>query len=195
MKLIVPGFKPAELQHAIFFTRLMLPAQICFYEGSILTAVQYAKGQFVIPSLAPLIYNTAIILGGALLSRWIGITGFSVGVLCGALAGNFLLQIYGAYRSGAKFFPNFDVRHPGFWLFAKLSSAHHARPGTCIRGRLDHPLFRVVSPARLDYLAEIRKNVDAGAAGIGRARQSAWRRSPYLAQLYSEKNSKISTGY
>ena len=118
---IAPGFSPPERARVVFLTRLMLPAQICFYEGSILSAVQYAKGQFVIPSLAPLIYNIGIILGGILLAPVIGITGFAVGVLAGALTGNFLLQIYGAYRAGASFSPSFDVKHPGFWLFLKLS--------------------------------------------------------------------------
>src|SRR5580692_1382729 len=42
-QLIAPGFGPQEKQRVIFLTRLMLPAQICFYEGSILSAVQYAK--------------------------------------------------------------------------------------------------------------------------------------------------------
>jgi putative peptidoglycan lipid II flippase len=83
--------------------------------------VQYAKGQFVIPSLAPIIYNIGIILGGILLAPSIGITGFAVGVLGGAILGNFLLQIYGAHRAGAKFSPSFNVRHPGFWMFLKLS--------------------------------------------------------------------------
>src|SRR6201997_3942399 len=54
VSVIAPGFSPAERERVVFLTRLMLPAQICFYQGSILTAVQYAKGQFVIPSLAPL---------------------------------------------------------------------------------------------------------------------------------------------
>ena len=99
----------------------MLPAQICFYEGSILSAVQYAKNRFIIPSLAPILYNIGIILGGVLLSSRIGITGFAVGVLGGAICGNFLLQIYGAWRAGANFRPNFNVRHPGFWMFLKLS--------------------------------------------------------------------------
>jgi putative peptidoglycan lipid II flippase len=121
MELIAPGFSPAEKARAIFLTRLMLPAQICFYQGSILSAVQYAKGQFVVPSLAPVVYNVGIILGGVLLSPRIGITGFAVGVLAGALAGNFLLQVYGAKRAGARFRPNLDIRHPGFWLFIKLT--------------------------------------------------------------------------
>ena len=79
------------------------------------------KGQFIIPSLAPLVYNIAIILGGVLLSCAHRHTGFAVGVLGGAIVGNFLLQIYGAYRAGAIYLPNFNVRHPGFWMFLKLS--------------------------------------------------------------------------
>jgi putative peptidoglycan lipid II flippase len=50
-----------------------------------------------------------------------GITGFAVGVLGGALAGNLLLQIYGARRAGARFTPNLALGHPGFRLFVKLS--------------------------------------------------------------------------
>jgi putative peptidoglycan lipid II flippase len=121
VRLIAPGFSPAERDHVILLTRLMLPAQFCFYQGSILSAVQYAKNQFVVPSLAPIVYNVGIILGGVLLSPKLGVTGFAVGVLGGAIAGNFLLQIYGAKRAGAKFFPNFNTSHPGFWLFLKLS--------------------------------------------------------------------------
>jgi len=119
--LIAPGFDPAQKERVVFLTRLMLPAQVCFYLGSILSAVQYAKGQFIVPSLAPVIYNLGIILGGVLLSSRYGITGFAVGVVAGALAGNFLLQVYGARRAGARFAPNFDLGHPGFRLFVKLT--------------------------------------------------------------------------
>ena len=120
-QLIAPGFGPKEKSTVIFLTRLMLPAQFCFYQGSILSAVQYAKGQFVIPSLGPVVYNVMIIVGGLLLSSRIGMTGFAVGVLAGAIIGNLLLQIYGAYRAGARFKPNLNLRHPGFTLFLRLA--------------------------------------------------------------------------
>jgi len=118
---IAPGFAPQAKARAVFLTRIMLPAQIFFYLGSILTAVQYAKAQFVIPSVAGVIYNLGVISGGVLLSSRVGITGFAVGVLGGALFGNFLLQIYGARRAGARFTPNLNIRHPGFRWFIKLS--------------------------------------------------------------------------
>jgi putative peptidoglycan lipid II flippase len=121
VSLIAPGFGLVERARVIFLTRLMLPAQFFFYQGGILSAVQYAKGRFVVPSLAPLIYNLFIILGGIFLASRVGITGFAVGVLVGALLGNFLLQIYGAHQVGAKFSLALDLRHPGFRLFIKLA--------------------------------------------------------------------------
>src|SRR5580700_654111 len=112
--LIAPGFAPAERERLIFLTRLMLPAQFCFYQGSILSAVQYAKGRFLIPSFAPVIYNVMIILGGWFLASRIGMTGFAVGVLVGAVAGNFLFQVYGAATVGMRFRANLNLLHPGF---------------------------------------------------------------------------------
>ena len=118
---IAPGFSPEGRARVVFLTRLMLPAQFCFYQGSILSAVQYAKGRFIIPSLAPLIYNIMIILGGWLLAPYIGMTGFAVGVLCGAFLGNLALQAYGAHTIGARFTPNFNLGHPGFRMFVRLA--------------------------------------------------------------------------
>jgi putative peptidoglycan lipid II flippase len=183
---IAPGFNPAERERVVFLTRLMLPAQICFYQGSILSAVQYAKGQFVVPSLAPLVYNIGIILGGVTLSSRLGMTGFAVGVLGGAIAGNFLLQIYGAYRAGARFSPNFDVRHPGFWLFLKLSVPIMLAVSLSFT---DDWIIRwfgsYLQPASITWLSygKTLMRVPLGVVGQGVGVASF----PVLAQLYSEK--------
>jgi putative peptidoglycan lipid II flippase len=118
---IAPGFHGSQRDLLVFLTRVMLPAQICFYVGGVLAAVQYVRGKFLVPSLAPIVYNTAIILGGFLLAPRIGVAGFSVGVVAGAVAGNLLLQIYGAWRVGARYRPRLDLKHPGFVLFVKLT--------------------------------------------------------------------------
>jgi len=116
-----PGFAPAEKARVVFLTRLMLPAQICFVLGSVLAAVQYAKNQFLVPSLAVVVYNAFIVIGGWTLARRIGMTGFALGVLAGAVLGNLLLQIYGVTRAQGRFRPNLNLRHPGFKLFLKLA--------------------------------------------------------------------------
>ena len=121
INITTPGFRPAEKAQVVFYTRLMLPAQICFVLGSIMASVQYAKHRFLIPSLALVIYNSFIVIGGWTLARYVGMTGFALGVLVGAILGNLLLQIYGARRAGARFRPNLRLGHPGFKLFLKLA--------------------------------------------------------------------------
>jgi putative peptidoglycan lipid II flippase len=182
---IAPGFQPAERARLIFLTRLMLPAQVCFYLGSILSAVQYAKAQFVVPSLAPLIYNVGIILGGILLSPRIGITGFAVGVLAGAAAGNFLLQIYGARRAGARFSPNLDVGHPGFRLFIKLTIPIMLALSLVFT---DDWIIRwfgsYLVPASITWLSYAKTLMRVPLGVVGQAVGVA--SFPFLAQLYSE---------
>ena len=185
VELIAPGFNPTEKARVIFLTRLMMPAQICFYQGSILSAVQYAKGQFVVPSLAPVVYNLGIILGGVLLSPRIGITGFAVGVLAGAVAGNLLLQIYGARRAGARFKPNLDLRHPGFWLFVKLTIPIMLALSLVFT---DDWIIRwfgsYLVPASITWLSYAKTLMRVPLGVVGQAVGVA--SFPFLAQLYSE---------
>src|SRR3984885_5894947 len=184
--LIAPGFAPAERDRLIFLTRLMLPAQFCFYEGSILSAVQYAKGRFLIPSLAPVVYNVMIVLGGLLLASRIGMTGFAVGVLAGAILGNFLLQIYGAISVGVRFRPNLNLRHPGFLLFLRLSVPIMLALSLVFT---DDWVIRwfgsYLQPASITWLSygKTLMRVPLGVVGQGVGVASF----PFLAQLYSEK--------
>ncbi len=185
VKLIAPGFKAAEKAQVIFLTRLMLPAQICFYMGSILSAVQYAKARFVVPSLAPVVYNVGIILGGLLLGPRIGITGFAVGVLGGALVGNFLLQVWGAGRAGARFRPNLDARHPGFLLFLKLAVPIMLALSLAFT---DDWIIRwfgsYLQPASITWLSYAKTLMRVPLGVVGQAVGVA--SFPFLAQLYSE---------
>jgi putative peptidoglycan lipid II flippase len=186
LHVIAPGFNPREKAHAVYLTRLMMPAQIFFYLGSILSAVQYAKGRFAIPSLAPVIYNLGIILCGFLLASNMGITGFSVGVLIGAFAGNFLLQVYGARSVAARFKPNLDLGHPGFRLFIKLAIPVMLALSVVYS---DDWIIRwfgsYLAPASITWLsyAKILMRVPIGVIGQAVGVASF----PFLAQLYAEK--------
>ncbi|MEW6260610.1 MAG: murein biosynthesis integral membrane protein MurJ [Thermodesulfobacteriota bacterium] len=110
---LAPGLQdPHVLKTAVRMSRILLPAQGCFFIGGLLSAVQYARGRFLFPALAPLIYNAGIITGGLLLGRWIGMEGFSWGVLTGALVGHLVLQWFGARRVGMRWYGPVRLRHP-----------------------------------------------------------------------------------
>lgn len=110
---LAPGLQdPTVFKAAVRMSRILLPAQGCFFIGGLFSAVQYARGQFLFPALAPLVYNAGIIMGGLLLGRWIGMEGFSWGVLAGALIGHLVLQWFGARRVGMRWYGPVRLRHP-----------------------------------------------------------------------------------
>jgi putative peptidoglycan lipid II flippase len=117
-----PGLEdPQTLAAAVRMTRIILPAQLFFFAGGLLMAVQFAREQFLLPALAPLIYNVGIIAGGVLLGPWLGIEGFAWGVLAGALSGNFLLQWAGARRAGMRFQAAWQWAHPDVKEYLRLT--------------------------------------------------------------------------
>lgn len=112
-----------QLDEVAALTRIVAPAQLFFLVGSLLMAVQYARRQFLIPALAPLVYNLSIIAGG-LISWAFGNpspAGFVYGALAGAILGNFSLQVVGAKRAGLRWMPGTRWRHPALWEYAVLA--------------------------------------------------------------------------
>jgi putative peptidoglycan lipid II flippase len=67
-------------------TRILLPAQIFFVTGGVLRGALMARGHFVSQSLAPVIYNLAIIACGVSRSGRGSARGFAWGALVGAIA-------------------------------------------------------------------------------------------------------------
>ncbi len=118
---VARGFDPWQKERLAYFVRIILPAQYCFYIGGILMAVQYAREKFFVPVLAPIIYNAGIIAGGLILGPKLRMAGFCYGVLAGAAVGPLLLQIWGARRVGARYYPVMELRHPAFREFLILT--------------------------------------------------------------------------
>ncbi len=120
--LLAPGRDdPLFKSMAVRMTRIILPAQLFFFAGGLFAAVQFARERFFIPALAPLIYNLGIILGGILLASRMGMEGFAWGVLAGALAGNCVLQFFGARAAGMRYRPVWDWRHPDLRRYVLLT--------------------------------------------------------------------------
>jgi len=63
VRLLNPGYGPAQIALAVPLTRIVLPAQVFFLMGGLLIGTQNARGMFNTAALAPCIYNIGIILG------------------------------------------------------------------------------------------------------------------------------------
>ncbi|HSV74440.1 MAG TPA: murein biosynthesis integral membrane protein MurJ [Chthonomonadales bacterium] len=110
--LIAGGFDPSKAAATAELTRIVLPAQICFFLGGLMMGVQNAHGRFWVPALGPIVYNLGIIAGGVALAPWLGPAGLCWGALAGAVVGNFALQAWAVRRLGGRFRLRFDARSP-----------------------------------------------------------------------------------
>src|SRR6476661_5065918 len=117
----VKGFSPDKIDLCVHLTRILLPAQIFFYVGGVVSAVLLSRRLFLFPAFGPLIYNVFIILGGIALSRRLGISSLAYGALLGSFLGPFLINAIGAARIGTGYEISFDVRNPAFREWVKLS--------------------------------------------------------------------------
>lgn len=121
---LYPDFDAGQTASTITLTRVILPAQFAFVVGALFVAVQYAQGVFTIPTLAPVIYNLSIIIGGV---AWTVVTGeadpagFIWGALIGAFVGNLLLQIWGARRVGMHLVRGTSWTHPAVKAYLAIA--------------------------------------------------------------------------
>jgi putative peptidoglycan lipid II flippase len=117
----VKGFTPDQVALCAHLTRILLPAQIFFYVGGVVSAVLLSHRLFLFPAFGPLIYNVFIILGGVIGGRHFGIASLAYGALLGSFAGPFLASVIGAARIGTGYRPSFDITNPAFREWVKLS--------------------------------------------------------------------------
>jgi len=120
-RLIFPHFSADQLQLCVHLTRILLPGQIFFYAGGIVSAVLFSRRMFLYPAFSPIFYNLFIIVGGVIGARRFGISALAYGALVGAFVGPFLINAIGAARDGLTYRFNFDWRNPEFREWVKLS--------------------------------------------------------------------------
>ncbi|RPH70905.1 murein biosynthesis integral membrane protein MurJ, partial [bacterium] len=93
--------------------RVMVLSQMLLVCGSLATSVLQSFKYFLIPALAPVVYNLGMILGIIFLSPSIGIYGPAIGLLIGA-SFHFLIQIPMLRKTGFKFYLLFNSKDENF---------------------------------------------------------------------------------
>ena len=117
----VKGFSPDQIELCVHLTRILLPAQIFFYVGGVVSAVLLSHRLFLFPAFGPLIYNAFIIIGGVMGGRHFGIASLAYGALIGSVVGPFLASVIGAARIGTGYRPSFEIMNPAFREWVRLS--------------------------------------------------------------------------
>jgi putative peptidoglycan lipid II flippase len=102
-------------------TRLILPAQLFFFIGSVMSSRLQVRKIFIYQAFTPVIYNAGIIGGAFFLHRRLGIYSLAWGVLAGVILGSALLNSLGAFRTGLRYRPRVGFSDPAFREWLRLS--------------------------------------------------------------------------
>lgn len=116
-----PRFDLERTLLCIKLTRILLPAQLCFFAGGVFGAVLLVRKQFNIQAVAPLVYNTGTIVGGILLVHRLGVSSLAIGTVAGAFLGPFFLNWFFAHRAGTRYRPILDWHDEGLREWVRLS--------------------------------------------------------------------------
>ena len=116
---VVPGLEPEFQQTTINLMRLLLLSPILLGLGIASKGILEAQDHYVLPALAPLVYNLSIIAGGVFLVPFFGIYALAIGVVVGA-ACHFAVQMPGLLRSGIQFSPTLNRATNGLGTVWKL---------------------------------------------------------------------------
>jgi len=182
------GFTPEQFRLCVFLTRILLPAQIFFYVGGIVSAVLLSKRLFLFPAFGPLIYNIFIILGGVVLGKRFGVASLAYGALVGSIVGPFLINAIGAAKIGTGYRPSFDVKNKPFREWVRLSIPLMLGVSLVTA---DDWIIRHIAPSGTGDIARLNYAKRLFAVPIAVLGQATGQASlPFFAKLFSEKRLK-----
>lgn len=116
---IVPGFSEEQRALVAELMRLNLISTIIFSISGLVMASLQANQHFLLPAIAPTMYNVGQIFGALVFVPRFGIHGLVYGVILGA-ALHLLVQVPALFKYGFKWTPSLDLRDTGLIQALKL---------------------------------------------------------------------------
>ncbi|MDP1538939.1 MAG: lipid II flippase MurJ, partial [bacterium] len=118
---LAPGFSTADISLMASLTRILLATQGFFVLSFFLTGVLKSYQRFLVPALAPIFYNLAIIAGAVFFAGRAGIYAPAWGAVLGALL-HLAVQVPLAVRLGFRPAISLNVFHPGVRKIFRLAA-------------------------------------------------------------------------
>lgn len=117
---IAPGFSdPAQIALTAEIMRWLLISTVIFGVSGLLMGVLNAHQHFLLPAIAPVLYNLFIVGGAWFLGPVWGVKGLATGVVAGSVA-HLLVQLPGIARYGGRYVPVLAPSDPGVRQVARL---------------------------------------------------------------------------
>ncbi len=134
---------PELLDTAVALMRILLLTTIIFGVSGVIMAALNARQHFLLPAIAPIIYNLGIIAGIVLLAP--NVMGIALGAVIGAI-GHLAIQLPGLRRYAAEYTPLLTVKDPGVRQVLRLMLP---RVLGLSFGQLNHLLIRFLAQSMI----------------------------------------------
>jgi putative peptidoglycan lipid II flippase len=109
--LIAPGLSPPLQTLTVRLLRVMLVTPVIFGVSGVVMGALNAHQHFLLPALAPSIYNLSIIAGAVVLGPRLGVLGMAIGVVVGSVL-HLLAQTPQLLRYSARYVPTLGLWNP-----------------------------------------------------------------------------------
>jgi putative peptidoglycan lipid II flippase len=116
---VAPGFSPAVQAQTVGLMRLLLVSTLIFSVSGIVMGILQSHNHFLLPALAPIMFDVGILFGVIVLLPIFGVYGIALGAVLGAAA-HLGIQIPGLIRFRARWTPSLGLNDPQLWRIIRL---------------------------------------------------------------------------
>ncbi len=117
--LVAPGFDPPTAKNTIEMMRILLLSTIIFAISGIFSGILNSHQHFLLPALAPIMFDIGILAGVLFLLPRFGVHGIALGAVLGA-ALHFSIQLPGLIRYRMRFRFELGLNNPQLWRVIRL---------------------------------------------------------------------------
>ena len=114
-----PGFDAAGQAQTVELMRILLITTLIFSVSGISMGILQSHNHFLLPALAPILFDVGILIGVIFLIGPFGVNGIAIGAVLGA-ALHFGIQVPGLIRFRARWWPELGLTDPTLWRIVRL---------------------------------------------------------------------------
>lgn len=116
---VAPGFTPEAQAKSTELMRILLISTLIFSVSGIVMGILQSFNHFLLPAVAPMMFDVGILFGVIVLLPAMGVNGIALGAVIGA-ALHLGIQIPGLIRFKARWVPELGLRDPVLWRVIRL---------------------------------------------------------------------------
>ena len=110
-QVVAPGFDAAKVAQTVMLMRILLISTLVFSISGIFQGILHSHNHFLLPALAPILYDVGILFGVVFLIEPLGVYGIAWGAVLGALM-HLSIQVPGLLHYRMRWLPRLGWRDP-----------------------------------------------------------------------------------